>query len=45
MEKRFIFFKSGKAKEVFDALAWECVMELTFGRLLEPLESVDFSKN
>ncbi len=41
----FIFHKSGKAKEVFEALYRECILEQIFGRLIEPLESCDFSKN
>ena len=41
----YIFLKAGKAKDVFEALKREAIMELNFGRLIERLEVVDFSKN
>lgn len=43
--KRYIFFKVGKARNVFEALRKGAILEKKFGRLIEPLEPVDFSKN
>jgi len=36
---------TGKAREVFKALQIEANKELLWGRLVEPLESVDFGNN
>ena len=36
-EAKYIFYKAGKAKEVFDALEREANMEQKFGRFVEPI--------
>ena len=41
----YIFFKSGRAREVFRALLVAALLEAKFGRPLEQLEPCDFSKN
>ncbi len=47
----YIFLRSGKAKEVFDALVKACLLEIKleelYGKMryMETLEPVDFSRN
>ena len=42
---KYIFLKKGKAKDVFKALLQAALLEAKFGRIIEPLESGDFSIN
>ncbi len=37
------FFTSGKAKRVFAELVRQAILEITLGRLIEPLEADNFS--
>lgn len=40
-----IFYKQGKASDVFKALLESALLEAKFGRLIERLESCDFNRN
>ena len=42
---KILFWKAGKAKDVFRELARQAYLEHRFGRLIELLEPVDFYWN
>jgi len=42
---RYIFLMKGKARDVFNELKRQAILEQKIGRLIEPLAPVDFNKN
>ena len=41
----YIFYRKGKARDVFHALYLAAMLESKFGRQVEPLETSDFGVN